>query len=92
MKLNKIAIKNTLNYVIEKQTFDFDDGKMSTIYLTSIVKDLTGNDESKMQEVACAIVRCINEGLMISNYPRTSWDTAEVIDVTFRGFAWLENN
>lgn len=92
MKLNKNAIKDVIHYVIEKQTFDFDAGQMTPIQLTSIVKDLSNNDENKMREIACAIVRCINEGLVISNYPRQPWGSSGIIDVTFRGFLWLENN
>ena len=93
MKLNKNIIKDVINYVIEKQTFDFDTGQMTPILITSIVKDLSNNDENKMEEVACAIVRCINEGLVFSNYLRASvWATAEIIDITFKGFEWLENN
>lgn len=93
MKLNKDAIKNVINYIIEKQTFDFDAGKMNPVYLTSIVDDLSNNDENKKQEIACAIVRCINEGFISSNYlhPAT-WIVAEVSDITLRGFLWLENN
>jgi len=45
-----------------------------------------------MEEVACAIVRCVNENLVLSNYPRMPWGSAEITDVTFRGFEWLENN
>lgn len=92
MKLNNDSIKEVLNYVIDTQTFDFDNGKMSTIYLTSIVNDLSGGNEDKMQEIACAVVRCINEGFLLSNYPKNVWATAEIFDVSLRGFLWLENN
>lgn len=92
MKLSKESINSVLNYIIEKQSFDFEDGHMSKIYLTSIVNDLAGSDENKKQEVACAIVRCINEGLVFSNYPREIWCKAFVADVSFNGFKWLENN
>ncbi len=92
MKLNKNIIKEVINYIIEKQTFDFDTGQMTPILLTSIVKDLSNNNEGKMEEVACAIVRCINENLVSSNYPRTPWVSSGIIDITFRGFEWIENN
>lgn len=93
MKLNKDTIKSVINYIIEKQTFDFDKGQMNPIYLTSIVNDLSGTDEDKKQETACAIVRCINEGFIFSNYLHPAvWSSAVVTDVTLRGFVWLENN
>lgn len=92
MKLNKDAIKLVINYISEKQTFDFEDGRMSKIYLTNIVNDLANNDENKRQEIACAIVRCINEGLIFSDYPRNVWIKASVIDISFQGFKWLEEN
>lgn len=92
MKLNKDSIKQVINYVIEKQTFDFEDGRMTKIYLTNIVSDLAGNDKDRNQEIACAIVRCINEGLILSDYPRNVWIKASVIDVSFQGFKWLEEN
>lgn len=93
MKLNKDAIKSVINYIIEKQTFNFDDGQMEPIYLTSIVKDLSGNNADRKQEIACAIVRCINEGLIKSNYKHPAiWENATAADVTFHGFMWLKNN
>lgn len=92
MKLNKDAIKNVLNYISEKQTFDFEDGYMSKIYLTGIVNDLAGDDETKKQETACAIVRCINEGLVYSDYPRNMWFKATITDISFIGFKWLEEH
>ena len=92
MKLNKNVIKDVINYVIENQTFDLDAGQMTPILLTSNVKDLSNKDQNKMEEVACAIVRCVNENLVLSNYPRMPWGSAEITDVTFRGFEWLENN
>lgn len=92
MKLSNSSIKDVLNYIINTQTFDFDNGTMSTIYLTSIVNDLSNDDENKKQEIACAIVRCINEGFVLSDYPRNVWATAKIFDVTLRGFTWLESN
>lgn len=92
MKLNKDSIKQIIDYIVEKQKFDFDDGRMSKIYLTGIVSDLAGNDENRKQEIACAIVRCINEGLIFTDYPRNVWIKASVIDVSFQGFKWLEDN
>lgn len=92
MRLSNESIKSVLNYIIDTQTFDFDDGKMSTLYITTIVNELSDDNEYKMQEIACAIVRCINEGFILSNYPRNVWATAKVFDVTLRGFEWLENN
>ena len=92
MKLNKNAIKDVINYIIENQTFDFDDGCMIAIELTTIIKELSNMDENKMQEVACALYRCIQEGLISSNYPDVMWGKSIVFDVTFKGFAWLENN
>lgn len=92
MILSTEAIKSVLNYIIEKQTFDFDNGKMKPIYLTSIVKDLSNNNDNTMQEIACAIVRCINEELVFTNYPQTPWVTSHVTDISFKGFAWLKEN
>lgn len=92
MKLNKNTIKSVLNYVIENQTFDFDDGCMSEIELTTIVKELSEMDEDKMQDIACALYRCIQEELIYSNYPNVMWGKAVVFDVSFKGFAWLANN
>lgn len=93
MKLNKEVIKSVINYVIENQKFDFEKGQIEPIYLSTIVDALSNGNEDKMQEVACAIVRCINEGLLISNYSRiVKWSESEIIDVTFRGFRWLEDN
>lgn len=92
MKLDKNAIKNVINYVIEKQKFDFDDGRMDTIELTTIVKELSNMEEGKMQEIACALYRCIQEELIVSNYPNVIWGKAVVFDVAFKGFEWLDNN
>lgn len=92
MILNTDAIKNVLNHISEKQTFDFENGQMSKIYLTGIVSDLAGSDETKKQETACAIVRCINEGLVYSDYPRNIWTKATITDITFAGFKWLEEH
>lgn len=65
---------------------------MQSIKLTTIVRELSDGDDQKEREIACAIVRCINEGLVISNYPHAAWVTSEICDVTFRGFTWFENN
>lgn len=92
MKLDKNAIKDVINYVIETQIFNFDDGCMDSIELTTIIKELSNMDENKMQKIACALYRCIQEGLLSSNYPNVMWGKAVVYDVTFRGFSWLENN
>jgi hypothetical protein len=93
MKLNNSAIVEVLNYIIENQTFDFSSGEMKTMFLSSIVDKLAANDEDKKQEIACAIIRCINEELIISNYKHNAaWNSAKVTDVTFRGFEWLEAN
>lgn len=92
MKLNKNIIKDVINYVIDNQIFDLDNGCMNTIELTTIVKVLSNMNEAKMQEVSCAIYRCIQGGLISSNYPNVMWGKAVVFDVTFKGFTWLENN
>lgn len=92
MKLNKNAIKDVINYVIEKQTFDLDAGQMTPIQFTSIVKDLSNKDQNKMEEVSYAIVCCINEGLVLSHYPRQPWGSSGIMYVTFKGFEWIDNN
>lgn len=92
MKLNKSAIKEVLNYVIENQTFDFNNGCMSTIPLTEVTNKLCNNNEDRRQELACALYRCISENLLESNYPNISWGVACIFDITFKGFEWLENN
>lgn len=92
MKLSKDAISSVLNYIIEKQTFDFEAGKLTPVYITSIVDDLSNGNETLKQDIACSIIRCINEELISSNYPRMSWISAEIFDVTFKGFEWIENN
>ncbi len=91
MKLNKEAMKQVINYVIENQTFDFDHGMMSPIELTHFIK-LCNGDEDKEQETACALYRCISAGFLESNYPKVSWGSAYIFDVTLKGFEWLENN
>lgn len=92
MKLDKDVIKSVLNYVIDNQTFDLEGGKMKDMHLTTIVKNLSNGNEDKMQEISCAIIRCINEGFVYSNYPKTVWSVASISDVSMRGFIWLENN
>jgi hypothetical protein len=93
MKLNKTAIAEVLNYVIDNQTFDFSEGKMEGIYLTSLLNNLAGDNEEKKKEIAYAIMRCINGDLIISNYQFDSdWVKSKVFDVKFKGFEWLENN
>lgn len=92
MKLNKEAIKSVIKYLAENQTFDLKHGTMNPIRIVTIIEKLSENDENKKQEIACAIVRCINEGLIISNYKHpVAWNIAEIIDVTFKGFDWVEN-
>ena len=92
MKLSKNAIKDVINYVIENQAFNLDEGCMDSIELLTIVNDLSGEDDNKRQEISTALYRCIQEGLLHSNYPDTMWGKAVVYDVTFKGFSWLENN
>lgn len=92
MKLSKDAISSVLNHIIENQKFNFDNGKMQEMSLTGIMKSLSDGSDNKNQEIACAIVRCINEGLVYSNYPRAVWVVASISDITLRGFMWLENN
>lgn len=92
MKLNKDAMKAVINYVIENQTFDFELGAMSPIELTKITNELCDNDEDKRQEFACALYRCISEKLVESNYSELSWGRASVLDITLKGFEWLDNN
>lgn len=94
MKLNNDAIKEVLDYIIEKQKFDFSKCEVKTIFLSSIVDNLAQNDEDRKQEIAFAIIRCINEGLIMNNYyhPNVVWTSAKVDDVTFKGFEWLEKH
>ncbi|KAI4445144.1 hypothetical protein C823_007651 [Eubacterium plexicaudatum ASF492] len=92
MKLNKNAIKYVINYVIDNQVFDLDEGCMNSIELLTIVNDLSGDTDNKRKEISTAIYRCIQEGLLNSNYPNIMWGRAVIYDVTFRGFLWLENN
>lgn len=92
MKLNKEAIKDVINYVIDNQVFDLDEGCMDSIELLTIVNDLSGDTDNMRKEISTAIYRCIQEGLLYSNYPNIMWGKAVIYDVTFRGFSWLENN
>jgi len=47
MKLSKNAIKDVINYIIENQAFDLDEGCMDSIELLTIVNDLSGDDDNK---------------------------------------------
>ena len=92
MKLSKDAIRSVLNHIIDNQKFDFNEGAMQKMDLTEIVKSLSDGSDDKDQEIACAIIRCINEGFVYSNYPKAVWVAASISDITLRGFMWLENN